>query len=142
VIKYYLNLTLGLDFYERYKKFNPTIIRIQSSHIERKVYNKIFYGLDNDLLYHLAMGDLCFIVDGSSNSSSKVIRIGIPVIEYVLNRIWFKQEIKMTGFDINWFRKIYRELEKDTRAKLKYFRNYLQKDKIQLYGISLKTKDR
>jgi len=74
----------------------PRIVRIQSSHIERKAWNRIFEQLNDELLFYLAIGQECQIIEGVKKpTSSKVVNTAIPVINYILYRVWFK---KILGF--------------------------------------------
>jgi len=140
-VRVYINLTTGLELLPLLKDFNPVIIRIESSHIESKAWDKIFSRLDADLLFHLALGYRCYIVDASNKErGSKVLRIGIPVIKYVLTRIWFKKELEtpeVRKLGLDYLRRIFRSLGKDTRNKLKYYRVFLETDAVDIRGIGV-----
>jgi len=137
----YINLTTGLDKVLSFKSVYK-IIRIQSSLIESKSWDKIFYSLDDDLLFHLALGYKCIICDGSTNGTSKVIRIGIPVIKRILEKIWFNQSLVHYGvISYDYLKNIYNSLSESTKNKLKYYRKFLFTDKIKLTGLPFKGID-
>lgn len=135
--KIYLNLTTGIEKIEEY----PTarITRIQSSHIESKAYNYLLYGLSDDLLFSLATGHECIIIDGSSNRSSKVIRIFIPVFSYIINRLWFRRFIYPHKMNKEFLEKIYKSLSRKTKKKIRYFSKFINTNSIDLKGVSFKT---
>ena len=93
------------------------------------------------MLFHLALGYRCYIVDASNKErGSKVLRIGIPVIKYVLTRIWFKKELEtpeVRKLGLDYLRRIFRSLGKDTRNKLKYYRVFLETDAVDIRGIGV-----
>ena len=132
----FLNLSAGLMARNYYKNCN--YIRIQSSHIENKAYDKLFYGLPAQLLYHLAINKECVIVDCTSNGTGKVIKSGIPVILYVLYRLWYDCSYDPPKYiDIQYLDTIYHKLAKQTKAKLRYYKKFTKTKKIPLKGISL-----
>jgi len=142
MVRYYINLTAGLEhlFSNSIKTYsNIVFVRIQSSHIEQKAWGKLFYALPDDLLLNLAMGTKCIILDASSNcgGNSKVLRIGIPVIKYILNRLWFGVEFKPKNMDSKYLERVYRMLNKETKQKLRYFKKFLKTKEIKLEGIGL-----
>lgn len=138
-IRYYINLTAGLEhlFNKNLEVDNVVFIHILSSHIEQKAWNKFFYLLPDDLLLHLALGYCCIILDSSSNRKgiSKVIKIGIPVMKFVLNKIWFdKLCYKDKRIDKDYLMQIYKKLGQDTKQKLRYYKRFLRNDEIYLEG--------
>ena len=88
---YFYNLTNGLE--NAPLKNQPHLIRIQSSHVEGNHWNQLFYKLSDELLFYLAIGEECIIIDGSPKPlRSKIVTKAIPLISYVLNRIWFRKK--------------------------------------------------
>jgi len=139
----YINLTCGLEVIPSLAEQHVfKVIRIQSSLIESKSWNKIFYSLDDDLLFHLALGYICIIFDGSCNKTSKVVRIAIPVIKKILEKMWLDKELTaIEKISSDYLKKIYKSLKKDTKRKLRYYKKFLLTDKIYLFGFSVPTKD-
>ena len=138
----YLNLTAGLEFILRNKielTSEVVFVRLRSSHIEQKAWNKFFYAFPDDLLLHLALGYECIILDASANRGgrSKIVRIGVPVAKYILSRIWFGKEVIPKRIGKDYLERIYRMLRKDTKAKLKYYRSFLMTDEVKLTGKAL-----
>ncbi len=145
--KIYLNLTNGLEFLKTKIAENPNIrfIRIQSSHIENKAYNLIFSHLDSDLLLNLALGECCIIADmGRENRPPKTIRVGIPIIKFVLSKLWLNKEpepqnIYEKRIDNNFKMRVYKSLNRSVITKLKYFRKFLNTNEICLTGLWSQT---
>lgn len=138
-VRLYINLTAGLAYYEYYKLENNNVVfcHLQSSHLESKSYNRFFYSLPDDLLLHLALGYNCIIIDCSSNNrgKSKIIRIGIPLIRFVLRKRWFNNLVYENGLDKKWLHKVLNNLERHTKRKLDYYRNFIITKDIKLKGI-------
>jgi len=132
--KIYLNLTNGIEAIEYFP--NSTFIRIQSSHCESKAYNRMLMQLSDDFLMNLALGNRVVVIDGSVNPRHpKSLRCGLKVIKAVLRWIWFKEPIVD-----EFHRGVYKKLDQVTRTKLKYFRKFLQTDKLRLLALSFQTK--
>jgi len=124
----YVNLTAGLlqNRYEGQK------IRLQSSHLESHSYDRFINSLSDDLLYNLAIGRQCTIVDCSSNYTGKIKRRGLPIIKYILDYIWFKKETIISPYGLAQMRTIYQGLSKTTKQRIKYYRKFLHVDDIRL----------
>lgn len=133
----YLNLTNGLEKYNKREEFR--FIRIQSTHIEGKQWDRILQQLDSDFLFNLAVGEECVIVDGNRKANPKTIKIGVPMLRYILTRNWLIKKIRINGFDSNYLDYIYRSLSPNTRSKLKYFRKFVNTDNLRLVGYGFWT---
>jgi len=130
----YLNLTAGLSVKEKYP--DARIVYIRSSHLESHAFNNLFYTLSDDLLYHLACGERCRIIDCTSNRCSKVIKTGIPLIKFVLAKYWFNREERPRKFSWEFLVRVISSLDKKTTAKLKGYKRFLNTDEVKLEGIS------
>jgi len=127
----FYNLTNGLEMVDIKKE--PHFVRIQSSHIETQAWNQLFNQLSDELLFYLAIGEECCIVEGSHNPRhSMLARVGIPVILYVLYRIWFNEIRSFPLLERRYLEKIYRSLHRSTKTKLKYYRKFLLTNEINL----------
>jgi hypothetical protein len=144
-IKYYINLTTGLEILNdlpvHLNELN--FIRIQSSHCERGAFEDLLNSLDADFLIHLAMGYTCIVVDyGARSNTSKATRIGLEWIRYYLNKIWLDCDYKAI-INLNdateFFYNASNKISKKTRNKIKYYRKFLMTDQIKLVGYSKAT---
>ena len=154
----FLNLSNGTEAITEIKA--PfSFIRIQSTTLERKDYIKLFLDLDHNFLLHLALGYHCIVHDrGTNRKNSKVISRGIPIIEYVLNRYWygieekcwFKQRNGVSFLDeTGYASSIYDFLfvydsnteKQKVKTKLKYYKKFLNSDRVHLQGESVSTKN-
>jgi hypothetical protein len=127
----YLNLTNGLAYANKFE--NTKFIRIQSTLLEAKKFNKIIYELDYQFLIDLALGYNINVIDASVNKNeSRALYQGIPWIEFVLNKYWLDKEI--TPFVrnhncIEYFKHLYiNNLKKCTLLKLKYTKKFLNQN--------------
>ena len=141
--KYFINLTNGIEFID---KFDVTgIVRIQSTLLEAKKWDRIISELDYTFLLNVASGDEIFIIDSSRHKpQSRAIYQGIPWIVYVLNRRWFDIEKISFVKKVNctkYFSKCYHSLTHNTKKKLDYVSKFLNCNKIQISGISLNTEN-
>jgi len=136
----YINLTNGLEVLHQYP--DARFIRIQSSHCEAKAYNDLFMTLDADLLFNLALGNHCHIIDGGRVREPKALRVGLPIVWYILRRVWFNEKMPApwpAGDD--YYDRVYRGLDKKVKARLRYFKKFLLTDRtdIQLSWSWVKT---
>ncbi len=143
MIKNYINLTNGIEALERWYLPNYTFIRIKSTYCEQKAWDSLILELDNDLLMNLALGNECYIFDYSNKHlTPRSIWQGIPFIRYCLSVCWLDKEPKIIVREhnvTNYLRGCYYKLSKRTKAKLKYFKKFLNTDTINLHHISSRT---
>lgn len=118
-------------------------VRLQSTHLEQKLWEKFIQDLDNNLLMKLAMGYHCVIMDCTSRKKkgnrSRACWQGIPWITYCLERVWFNRRIKCEFGMHMVFEQEYLKLSRCTLKKLKYYRKFLMDDKIHLSYICYPT---
>lgn len=141
----FLNLTTGLEWIpildlDLFHGF----VRLQSSHLENKQFERFLQEFDNNVLMLLALGKTVFIWDCTSRKlkgeDSRACWQGISWINYVLDRAWFNHEgIYAFGMHI-CFREKYAHLSRPTLKRLKYYRRFLQTNEIHL-GYECKVSD-
>lgn len=158
--KHFINLTNGI---EAIPDLPPeySFIRIQSTTLERKNYYKLFSDLDHNFLMWLSLGYECRVYDfGTNRPVSKTIYLGIPIIQYCLNKYWLGYEMPevWAGRKFNMNIKgyindcIYSPLfcyhgEKHLQVKIaldvkfKYYRKFIPENlkQINLVGVSQST---
>lgn len=156
--KHFINLTNGI---EKIPELNSSgiefsFIRIQSTTLERKDYIKLLQDLDHNLLIHLALGFNCIIYDyGTNRNISKTIYLGIPFIEYTLNKLWYNLDEVPYRYTRSTYEKlkepsfghIYNDIfihnqnniKNNLKTKLKYYKKFLNSDKINIKGVSKST---
>ena len=142
MVKYYLNLTNGIEAFEHMSEclFNCGYIRIQSTMCEQKNWNRIIQELDYDFLLNLAIGNRCIVVDyGANKPIPRALYQGVEFIRYTLNRRWFnidtnvviKRSVTSHGNNsTNYFQSEYNRLDDRTKKKLDYFKTFLNKENI------------
>lgn len=138
----YLNLTNGLEalplFADGYKT-----IRIQSTACEQKRWDYILADLDNGLLFDLAIGKSCFIIDYTQRKKiPRALFQGVEWIKFVLNRVWLNKEYKpmVRGNDASkYFMEQYRLLNNVTLNKIKYYRKFINTEEINLIAVGRQT---
>lgn len=152
----YLNLTNGIEYLNDVEE-PYSFIRIQSTTLERKLYEKLILELDYAFLLNLALGKKVIVVDyGTNRKNSKTISKGIPIIRYILNRFWYDIDEDVCFLNCNsdkktkqteYVKHIYNQLfvfnrtkEKEkVISKLRYFKRYLNSDRVYLEGKSFST---
>lgn len=144
--KYFINLSTGIEAIAEMEFLQNTdihFVRIQSSHCEAGAFEDILINLDANFLMYLALGYTCIVIDyGARSYTSKAIRIGLEWIRYYLNIVWFNRRIKpiINNKDVTeYFYENYIMVSKKTRARIRYFRKFLQTDRINLIGMSKST---
>lgn len=137
----YLNLTNGLEalpLVDGYK-----IIRIQSTACEQKRWGYILADLDNGLLFDLAIGKNCYIIDYAQRKKiPRALFQGVEWIKFVLNKVWLNREYKplIRGNDASrYFAEQYKLLDKITLNKIKYYKKFINTDEINLFPVSKQT---
>ena len=133
---HFINLTAGLEHLVEYLHMYFMFLRLQSSHLESKEFERFLQEVDNNLLMHLALGRKCCIFDMTSrkqkNNVSRALWQGVPWITYALNRVWFNKETEHKYGMHCHFKAEYACLTKPTKSRLKYYRKFLLTDKIDL----------
>lgn len=135
---YFLNLSNGIEFFPFID--NPHFIRIQSTACEQKLWDQVLMTLDNDFLWHLANGYNCIIVDFSERKNeTRALYQGLEFIKYVINLLWFNQEITPLVHTVNclsYFRQCYKDLDRNTKRKIKYFKKYINTTHINISKLT------
>lgn len=69
----YINLTNGIEVIPMLDYLNEDyrFIRIQSSILERKQWDKFIQDLDYDFLMNLALGNFCYVYDYGANKPDR-----------------------------------------------------------------------
>ena len=157
--KNFINLTNGIEAIDKLTDLNISydFIRIQSTTLERKDYVKLLLDLDHNFLINLALGNLCIVHDrGTNRNYSRVIYKGLPIIEYLLNRYWYGilgEQYRYTRDGSqrlsvgNEYDLIYKTLfefnhnkdKNSVKTKLKYYKKFLNDNKVYILGISKST---
>jgi len=123
-MKHFINLTNGLEWLYELRGTPFSFIRIQSSHVERKDYDKIMAQLDSNFLLMLAAGETCIVYDcSSSERKPKSLKLGVSYIEYILNKIWLNKEIVFERGYHHYFKTV--KLSRPVAQKIKYFKKFL-----------------
>lgn len=143
--KYYINLTTGIEALNDIPLINTEIgfTRIQSTHCERLLLEDILISLSSDLLFHLALGTTCIIIDyGARTHSSKATRTGLEWVRFSLNKLWFDNDYypMINQKDVSLlFNQKFKALSKQTKNRIKFYRKFLRTNRINLIGLSKLT---
>lgn len=144
-IKHFINLTNGIEAIREYSLKEYSFIRIQSSKCERKKWDDIIQELDSNFLLNLALGNKCIVYDFSAKKIvSRAIFQGIEFIKYALYKNWFNENIVVSVRGNNcfeYFNNSYKNLSKNNKNKLKYYKKFLNCDKLNLETVSNSTEN-
>lgn len=142
VEKHYLNLTNGIEYLDTINR-DYKFVRIQSTYCEQRLWNYLLQDLDYNFLMDLALGYKVIVYDTSQHKNkSRALYQGLEFIKYILNRVWFNNEINPIVKGTNcrkYFNQEYNKLEERTINKIKYFRKFLIADNIDLDCECMKT---
>lgn len=141
--KCFVNLTNGIEYVESLinEGLDINFVRIQSTTIERKDWNKLIYDLDHNLLMYLALGYTCYFYDkGTNRVMSKTCSQGVHIVNYVLRRRWLgeipiairkSKDGKRTYHENEYYDHIYKTLfvynQDGEKARLKKKVDYYKK---------------
>lgn len=140
-----LNLTNGIEYLNSENKIDG-FTRIQSSQCENKAWEDVLNGFDSNWLMFLALGYKIDVVDYSNHAdgNARAMWQGGLWLTYAISMAWFKHEPiewqGTRGWDVMYWRNVYANLSRKTLRRLKYYRKFLQTDKVNLKFISLPTK--
>lgn len=145
-MEFFVNLTAGIEYLKYIHTIDLTplnFIRIQSTHLEQKLLERVLVDLDNNFLMKLAIGKECIVLDCTSrkkkNNTSRACWQGLAWIEYCLNKVWFKRNIKLKYGMHTCFEEHFKKLNYVTQKKLKYYRKFLLTDDIKLRYMCMPT---
>ena len=144
-VRYYINLTNGLEFLEKTEQCNCAFIRIQSTACEQKRWGEILMDLDYTFLMDLALGNECFVIDYSQKKDMpRSLYQGLEWIKYALGRVWFDRHYKPCVKGHNCIAYFDTEFEKIKKGKaimkLKYFKKFIKCTELKLHTITGRTK--
>lgn len=130
IIKYYFNLTNGLEALNHYNLGNNvSLLRIQSTWCEQKLWDNIIQDLDYNFLIDAALGHEIIIFDYSAKKKiPRSLYQGLQFILYVLNRIWFNKNIEIYIKEMNctkYFQEVYNNLQERSKSKINYCKKFL-----------------
>ena len=158
---HYINLTSGVEAIPElssaeYAYFNGIcyspinisdwhFLRIQSTACEQKRWEYILSDLDNDFLMNLALGNKCVIHDYSAHKTCpRSIFQGLEWIKFSLEWAWFDHigKVNIRGDDCTTYfaKELFKIKDGATMVKLKYFRKFLNTDKLNIETIVAQTK--
>jgi len=129
-MKHYINLTNGIEAIKDYNLTDYTFIRLQSTACEQKRWNDIILTMSDDLLMSAALGHLCIIYDyGANKKTPRAMWQGLTWLKYVLHRRWYGVEYappnSRSANCIPYFRQKYIILSGPAKAKIDYFKKYI-----------------
>lgn len=146
MIHSYVNIASGLEWLERPCFAEPPhFIRIPSTWCEQGEWDRVFMSIDADLLMHLALGHRCVVYDCGSRKGwySRAQWQALPILRYVCEKEWHlsptpvrfepyadKSTFHEADATVNT---IYCDtLTRSTKNRIKYFRHFLDTDRIDL----------
>lgn len=136
MIKYFINLSNGIDFLKDTDLLDVHFIRIPSTWCEAKEWGKILFSLSDDFLMYLALGYKCVIFDCSSKTRiPRALWQGLEWIKFALYKIWFDRNYRPEGRAESmfyYFESVYNELPKYIKNKIRYFKKFLLTNDICL----------
>ncbi len=144
-IKHFINLTNGIESLDRLGLDYSEVLfmRIQSSHCERHLWNRIIMETDHNLFMMLALGYECRVYDfGTNTEMAKAIYMGVEWLKFVLNKRWFHKDYTplAKGRNISsYFTQEYAKIDKPTKKKIDYYKKFILCDELRLIGISDET---
>lgn len=144
MIKYYLNLTNGIEFLEKNNIQNLQFVRLQSTACEQKRWEFILQDLDYSFYLNLAIGNTCIIIDYSARKQvPRSIYQGLEWIKFVLYKVWYGIDYIpfVNGNNCEkYFEQQYMCIKKSKAIKkVKYFKKFLNSNNIKIDVITGNT---
>ena len=127
----YINLTNGLEgFAKRWvQPEHVRYMRLQSTRCEQKDWYRLIDELSDDLLFNLAVGRKCVIIDfGARKDVPRAIWQGMEFVLYCCHWMWYNREYQFvyerSKKCLPYFRQVLHEMPDRTRKKLRYYKQY------------------
>ncbi len=128
---YYVNLTNGLEGFARrwVQPQHVRYMRVQSTYLEQKRFYQVIEGLSDDLLFNLATGRKCVIIDfGARKEVPRAIWQGMEFVMYCLHVLWLDETYKFAYERSQrckpYFWQLLQAMPDSCRKKLQYYKRY------------------
>ena len=129
-IHHYRNLTNGLRC--PCYTFDFKLVRIQSTHCEQKLWDRILHELGADFLHTLATGQVMVVHDLSEKQrETRACWQGLSWIRYATHRAWYPddvppKELSRNGQDVSqYWEHQWHDLDRPTVNLLNHYRKYV-----------------
>jgi len=111
----------------------------RSTDIEQKNWKRLLWSVPDEMLYFMSLGKRIDIVDKATKDRNKVERIFVPVLNDLLNWLYFKREPKNRQL-IAHFSLAYDEMmwDKMLYTKFKFWKKHIKKVDIRAKTIRVK----
>ncbi len=139
---HFINLTNGIQAIKDHNLTDFRFIRLQSTACEQKRWGEILLTISDDFLMAAALGRNCIVYDyGANKETPRAIWQGLEWMKYALSRRWHKTEYKPQGrakTSGGYFAEQYATLSKGVRARMDYFKKYVD-GPLQITAITSTT---
>ena len=144
----YVNLTSGLEWVREASPFFPVkFVRFQSSHAEAKCWEEVLSAIPDDMLFNLALGNECVVLDASANKkNSRAIYQIVPLIRFILTWRWYRtvhmeENYVKSHNATEYFTEISKKLSVRLCKKIDYYKKFLNgRSHVKLIGKTIPTK--
>jgi hypothetical protein len=114
-------------FIEQYR-----VIQLRSTWCEQKLWERIIQTISSDLLFNLAIGNRCVVVDYSAKKRpTRAVGQGLEWLKFVLWLRWYGVRYEPMGrckAAGKYFDNEYRAMGRTTARRLDYFKTFLNPD--------------
>lgn len=121
----WINLTNGLQAIRDYRLTDYSVMRLQSTHCEQKLWSEVLRSVPDDFLFRLALGFECRVYDyGANKTVPRAIWQGLEWVRYVVTRRWTGNIINPKGRAEKmkqYMNEQYLKLSRREKARLDYF---------------------
>jgi len=139
----FINIANGILALQEYDLKEYRFIRIPSTACEQKRWAEILERLGSDFYMNAAAGNLCVIYDYSAKHQvPRSVWQGLEWIKFVLNLVWLDSIYKPQGRSepaLGYFMEQYKKLPKKVIKMLKYYKKFLNTDKLYIEAVTSKT---
>lgn len=126
-----------MKYYNLTQTTGKRVCYFRSTDLEQKNWKRLLWSFPDEMLYFMARGEEIIIIDKSIRLKNKVEKIFVPVMNDLLNWLYFKAEPKNKNL-IYHFNLAKQEL-KDTSllTKYMYWKKYISKVYIKAKTIKV-----
>jgi hypothetical protein len=158
--RFYVNLTNGVEALPALSALVPPaelrFTRLQSSHCEARAWDKVLAEIDHDLLWSLATGCTCYLLDFASRNPKRGVPrsffVGVEFVKYSLAYLWFGRDspllpsvvmVREKNLVRYWRDVLSYEISKSTKKRIRYYTPFAEAagiegvvDLLGVYGRS------
>ncbi len=110
----------------------------RSTDVEQKNYERLLWSVPDSMLYHLSQNEMITIIDKSTKPKGKIERIFVPVLNDVLNHLYFKEEPKHPDLKYHFDLALLTiRMSNLLKTKFMFWKQHIKQ--VKIYGMTIQV---